>query len=472
LHVGTFTSAGSFRGAIEKLDHVVETGLTAIELMPIADFSGRRNWGYDGVLPYAPDSSYGRPEDLKALIDEAHLRGLMVFLDVVYNHFGPEGNYLARYAPDFFVPAHTPWGQAVDYRVPEVRAFAIDNALHWVDHYRFDGLRLDAVHTIPEPGQSLLLSELSLSVGDLAAARGRAIHLVLENDDNRASLLDPDRNPPHGKYRAQWNDDYHHAWHVLLTGERAGYYQDYADPRPHLARALAAGFIYQVEISAHRAGRRRGEKSGVLPPTAFVNFLQNHDQIGNRPMGDRLQADEAAISAALAITLLAPMVPLMFMGEEWGSARPFPFFCDFQGELAQAVRKGRREEFKSAYPVIGDDIPDPLAEDTFASAILDWEARATPAGQRRLALVRELLTTRSKMIVPRLAGAAFGSARWDDRVLTADWRLRDGGRLSLMANLSDAESRPSSMPAGTPIWGVSSGEALPPWSVFWRIGAG
>jgi maltooligosyltrehalose trehalohydrolase len=473
LHVGTFTPAGSFRGAIEKLDHVVETGLTAIELMPIADFSGRRNWGYDGVLLYAPDSSYGRPEDLKALIDEAHLRGLMVFLDVVYNHFGPEGNYLARYAPDFFVPAHTPWGQAIDYRVPEVRAFAIDNALHWLAHYRFDGLRLDAVHTIPQPGQSLLLSELSLAVGDLAAARGRALHLVLENDDNRASLLDPDRNPPHGKYRAQWNDDYHHAWHVLLTGERAGYYRDYAsDPRPHLARALAAGFAYQGEISAHRAGRRRGEKSGALPPTALVNFLQNHDQIGNRPLGDRLQADEAAISAALAITLLAPMVPLMFMGEEWGSARPFPFFCDFQGDLAQAVRKGRRKEFKSAYAVFGDDIPDPLAEDTFRSANLDWEARATPGAQRRLALVRELLTTRSRMIVPRLAGAAFGSARWDDRVLTVDWRMGDGSRLSLMANLSDAVSRPSSTPAGSPIWGGSSGETLPPWSVFWRIGAG
>ena len=473
LHVGTFTPAGSFRGAIERLDHVVETGLTAIELMPIADFAGRRNWGYDGVLPYAPDSSYGRPEDLKALVDEAHLRGLMVFLDVVYNHFGPEGNYLARYAPAFFVPAHTPWGQAIDYRVPEVRAFAIANALHWLGHYRFDGLRLDAVHTIPEPGQSLLLGELSLAVGNLAAARGRAIHLVLENDDNRASLLDPHRDPPHGKYRAQWNDDYHHAWHVLLTGERTGYYQDYApDPRPHLARALAAGFAYQGETSAHRAGRRRGETSEELPPTAFVNFLQNHDQIGNRPLGDRLQADEAAISAALAITLLAPMVPLLFMGEEWGSARPFPFFCDFHGELAQAVRKGRREEFKSAYAVLGDDIPDPLAESTFRSAILDWEARATPGAQRRLALVRELLTTRRKMIVPRLAGAAFGSARWDDRVLTADWRLGDGGRLSLMANLSDAEARPSAMPAGTPIWGGSVGEVLPPWSVFWRIGAG
>jgi len=474
LHVGTFTPAGSFRGAIEKLDHLVETGVTAIELMPIADFSGRRNWGYDGVLLYAPDSSYGRPEDLKALIDEAHLRGLMVFLDVVYNHFGPEGNYLSRYAPDFFLPAHTPWGQAIDYRVPEVRAFAIDNALHWLGRYRFDGLRLDAVHAIPEPGQSLLLNELSLAVGILAAASGRSIHLVLENDDNRVSLLDPGRNPPHGKYRAQWNDDYHHAWHVLLTGERTGYYQDYApDPRPHLARVLSSGFAYQGEPSAHRAGRSRGEASGGLPPTAFVDFLQNHDQIGNRPLGDRLtkQADEAAISAALAVMLLAPMPPLMFMGEEWGCTQPFPFFCDFHGDLAQAVRKGRREEFKSAYAVLGDEIPDPLAEDTFRSAILDWEARATPTGQRRLTLVRDLLMTRRKMIVPRLARAAFGSAHWDDHVLGADWWLGDGSRLLLLANLSDAKSRSPQMPAGTPIWGGRLGQSLPPWSVSWSIGA-
>jgi maltooligosyltrehalose trehalohydrolase len=458
---------------------VVETGLTAIELMPVADFSGRRNWGYDGVLLYAPDSSYGRPEDLKALIDEAHLRGLMVFLDVVYNHFGPEGNYLPRYAPDFFVPARTPWGQAIDYRVSEVRAFAIENALHWLDHYRFDGLRLDAVHSVPQPGQSLLLNELSLAAGELAAASGRSIHLVLENDDNQAGLLDPSTDPPHGKYRAQWNDDYHHAWHVLLTGERRGYYQDYApDPRPHLARVLSAGFAYQGETSPHRDGRRRGETSGTLSPTAFVDFLQNHDQIGNRPLGDRLtaQADETALAAALAITLLAPSVPLLFMGEEWGSTRPFPFFCDFHGDLAQAVRNGRREEFKAAYAALGDDIPDPLAEDTFRSAVLDWETRGTRAGQRRLKLVRDLLMTRRKMIAPALAGAVFGSARfgsapWDEHVLTADWGLGDGRRLLLLANLCDAASRPSLIPAGTPIWGGPPGENLPPWSVFWSIGA-
>jgi malto-oligosyltrehalose trehalohydrolase len=472
LHVGTFTPEGSFRAAIDKLDHVAETGLTAIELMPVADFSGRRNWGYDGVLLYAPDSSYGRPEDLKALIDAAHLRGLMVFLDVVYNHFGPEGNYLARYAPEFFVRARTPWGQAIDYTVPEVRAFAIDNALHWLGHYRFDGLRLDAIHAIPEPGQSLLLNELSLAAGILASASGRAIHLVLENDDNNAGLLDPERDPPHGKYRAQWNDDYHHAWHVLLTGERAGYYQDYgADPRANLARALGSGFAYQGEASAHRGNRPRGQASGMLPPTAFVNFLQNHDQIGNRALGDRLNSDEAAISAALAVTLLAPMPPLLFMGEEWGSVRPFPFFCDFPGDLAQAVRNGRREEFKSAYAELGDGIPDPLAEETFRSAVLDWDARATPAGQRRLTLVRDLLMTRRALIVPRLAGAAFGAARWEDRMLRADWRLGDSLRLHLLANLSDATCRSPQMPAGKPIWGGTPGDTLPPWSVFWSIGA-
>ncbi|MEA2938418.1 MAG: maltooligosyltrehalose trehalohydrolase, partial [Alphaproteobacteria bacterium] len=207
LHVGAFTPEGSYRGAIDKLDHLVDAGFTAIELMPLSDFAGRWNWGYDGVLPFAPDSSYGRPDDLKALIDAAHQRGLMVFLDVVYNHFGPEGNYLGRYAPGFFTAANTPWGSAIDYRVPQVRAFAIENALAWLRDYRFDGLRLDAVHAIVEPGVPSVLADLSLAVGSFAQASGRQIHLVLENDDNQASLLDPLAASAPGKYRAQWNDD-------------------------------------------------------------------------------------------------------------------------------------------------------------------------------------------------------------------------------------------------------------------------
>ena len=232
-HVGTFTAEGTYRAMIDKLDHLVATGITALELMPLADFAGRRGWGYDGVLWYAPDSAYGRPDDLKTLIDEAHLRGLMVFLDVVYNHFGPEGNYLGRYAPAFFTDAHTPWGSAIDYRVPQVRAFAVENALSWLSDYRFDGLRLDAAnHIMAIPGEQSMLQDLSVAAGELAKATGRHIHLVLENGDNRASLLDAAQEPPNGKYRAQWNDDYHHAWHVMLTGELAGYYARLSDAAP------------------------------------------------------------------------------------------------------------------------------------------------------------------------------------------------------------------------------------------------
>ena len=475
-HVGTFTPGGTFRTAIEKLDHVVETGVTAIELMPIADFAGRRNWGYDGVLLYAPDSVYGRPDDLRALIDEAHARGLMVFLDVVYNHFGPEGNYLHHYAPTFFASAHTPWGHAIDYNIPQVRAFAIGNALHWLERYRFDGLRLDAVHAIVETGRPSVLYDLSRVVGHFAAATGRMIHLVLENDDNRASFLDPCANPSEGKYRAQWNDDYHHAWHRLLTGEDSGYYRDYApDPRRHIARVLSSGFAYQGEASPHRHGRSRGEVSAALSPLAFVNFLQNHDQIGNRPLGDRLapRVPEAALAAALAITLLAPMPPLLFMGEEWGSTQPFPFFCDFQGALADAVRKGRQEEFKSAYAEPGDGVLDPLDEATFRSAVLDWDARTTLEGRRRLAWIRELLTTRRQEIVPQLASAKFLAARCEQRILSANWLLADGKTLRMLANLADDGAElPRNFRPLRPIWGGDPPATLPPWSVFWSIGEG
>jgi maltooligosyltrehalose trehalohydrolase len=474
-HVGTFTPEGSYRAMIGKLDHLVQTGITALELMPLADFPGKRNWGYDGVLWYAPDSVYGRPDDLKVLIDEAHLRGLMVFLDVVYNHFGPDGNYLGRYAPAFFTDAQTPWGSAIDYRVQQVRDFAIENALYWLREYRFDGLRLDAVHAIPEQGEISMLGDLSRAVGDFAAETGRHIHLMLENDDNAARLLDASEDPPRGKYRAQWNDDYHHAWHVLLTGETHGYYGDYRRaPLEDIARALGSGFVYQGEASAHRGGQLRGEPSGALAPTAFVNFLQNHDQIGNRALGDRLErnADPRAIEAALAMTLLAPMVPMLFMGEEWGCKTPFPFFCDFQGDLAEAVRQGRRKEFAGAYAKYGDEIPDPLDASTVQGAVLDWSGLDAESGRKRLKLVRELLTIRRSKIVPRLAGACFGEARANENgILTANWRMGDNSTLSLIANLSD---RDASLAAGeikgTLIWGTELGQTIPPWSASWRIG--
>jgi malto-oligosyltrehalose trehalohydrolase len=476
LHVGTFATAGTYRGVIDKLDHFVEAGITAIELMPLADFAGARNWGYDGVLLFAPDSSYGRPDDLRRLIDAAHARGLMVFLDVVYNHFGPEGNYLSRYAPQFFTAAQTPWGSAIDYRNPTVRAFVIENALHWLGRYRFDGLRLDAVHAITEPGEPSILTDLSRVVGGLAAASGRQIHLVLENDDNRTSLLDPRTDPPRGQFRAQWNDDYHHAWHVLLAGETGGYYGDYArEPTARIARILASGFDYQGEASSHRGGRRRGEPSGALSPIAFVNFLQNHDQIGNRALGERLEvlARPAAIEAALAVTLIAPMPPLLFMGEEWGSTQPFPFFCDFKGDLAEAVRQGRREEFKAAYARYGNDIPDPLSAATFQSAVLDWEALASVAGSRRLSLVRELLTVRTKEILPYLPGVVFGHAQVDGAVLTSTWLFSGGRRLMLLANLSsETAARPAGFAPHRVIWAAQAGgDEILPWTVVWGVGA-
>jgi maltooligosyltrehalose trehalohydrolase len=320
-----------------------------------------------------------------------------------------------------------------------------------------------------------MLHELSRAVGDLAAKTGRHIHLMLENDDNRASLLDAEANPPKGDYRAQWNDDYHHAWHVLLTGETHGYYSDYANsPLPDIARALGSGFVYQGEASVHRGGQLRGEPSGKLAPTAFVNFLQNHDQIGNRAFGDRLESkvNAAAMEAALAITLLAPAIPMMFMGEEWGSTAPFPFFCDFEENLAKAVRNGRRREYAWAYAKYGDEVPDPLDPATFQSAVLDWESRKQAAGRQRLALVRELLSLRQRQIVARLAGAAFGGAdAADNGLLTASWRMGDGAALHLLANLSEQAVTHRSAAGGSNIWGGEPGNSLQPWSVFWRLDA-
>jgi malto-oligosyltrehalose trehalohydrolase len=298
---------------------------------------------------------------------------------------------------------------------------------------------------------------------------------MLENDDNAASLLDANEDMPRGKHRAQWNDDYHHAWHVLLSGETHGYYGDYRHaPLNDIARALGSGFVYQGEASAHRDGQLRGEPSGALAPTAFINFLQNHDQIGNRALGDRLEGtvDPRAIEAALAIILLAPMVPMLFMGEEWGAKSPFPFFCDFQGELAEAVRQGRRREFAGAYARYGDEIPDPLEPSTAQSAMLDWTAADAAPGAERLRLVRELLTIRRREIVPRLADARFGSAvASDNGLLTAHWPMGDSTTLSLIANLSDRDaSHGDHKTRGTLIWGTALNQSVPPWSVFWHIG--
>lgn len=471
-HVGTFTRGGTFHAMFEQLDHLAETGITALELMPVAEFPGRWNWGYDGVQWFAPDAAYGRPDELKGLVDAAHARGLMMFLDVVYNHFGPEGNYLHRIAPPFFSNEHhTPWGVAIDYRVPEVRAFAIENALHWLREYRFDGLRLDAVHAIVEPGEPNILTELAAAVHELAQDSGRHIHLVLENDDNAAHFLQPTPKAASGYYRAQWNDDYHHAWHVLLTGERQGYYHDYQDAGERIARALAQGFAYQGENSPFRS-RPRGEPSAQLPRADFVNFVQNHDQIGNRPMGERLTklATRQALEAAMAVLFLQPGPPLIFMGDEWGAIEPFPFFCDFHGELAEAVRQGRRREFAEAYALHGDEIPDPLSGATRDAAVLDWDAREKPAHANRLALTKALLAARHRFVAPLLPTMTTpGEARFEAGLLTARWGAGKKS-LTLLANLSETAKAKPQRAWGKPIWGDNPPAELSPWSVYAAIG--
>ncbi|HEX8964227.1 MAG TPA: malto-oligosyltrehalose trehalohydrolase, partial [Rhodocyclaceae bacterium] len=447
LHVGAFSPEGTFAGVMQRLDYLADLGVTAIELMPVADFPGRHNWGYDGVLPFAPDSRYGRPEDLKALVQAAHAHGLMMFLDVVYNHFGPEGNYLASYAAPFFTDRHkTPWGDAIGFDGPEgdtVRGFFIHNALYWLEEYRFDGLRFDAVHAIPDPGRQRLLVDLAEAVRS-GPARERHIHLVLENDANEARYL---RHPQDAAklYDAQWNDDVHHAVHALITGQADGYYADYAaEPIAHLCRCLAAGFAWQGEPSGFRGGAARGEDTAGLPPDAFVAFLQNHDQVGNRAFGERIGAlaEPRAVDAATSLLLLSPFPPLLFMGEEFCAATPFLFFCDFGPDLARAVTAGRRAEFARfagfADPARREDIPDPGADATFARSRLDWAAVTKPPHARCLKRTRQLLDLRRREIVPRLAGIGTGKCttrRFGRHALSASWILGDGARLSVAANL-------------------------------------
>jgi maltooligosyltrehalose trehalohydrolase len=438
LHLGALSERGNFSGAIVHLDYLAELGVTAIELMPIAECPGERNWGYDGVQWFAPSRRYGRPEELKALVDACHARGIAVLLDVVYNHFGPEGNYLHAIAPDFFTERHhTPWGAAINYDGPRsrpVRDFVLHNALYWLEEFHLDGLRLDAVHAIRDESRPDILAELAAAVR--RRITGREVHLVLENDHNEARRLEHD-------YTGQWNDDVHHALHVLLTNENRSYYGDYAErPIEHLGRALATGFAYQGEPSEHRSGHPRGEPSDRLPATGFVSFLQNHDQIGNTPVGTRIAAvaPEALVHAAIAIVLLSPQIPLLFMGEEWAAGRPFPFFCDFGPPLDEAVRAGRRREFahypEFANPQAQRHIPDPNAEETFAAARLDWSEPHAGSHARWLGRYRELLAIRQREIIPRLKGMAPGGTyeMLSRAALRVRWRLRDGSLLLLLAN--------------------------------------
>jgi maltooligosyltrehalose trehalohydrolase len=422
VHPGT---AGGFRGIRDDLPRLKELGITAVELMPVNGFPGQRNWGYDGVLPYTPDSTYGSPDDLKQLVDTAHGLGLMMFLDVVYNHFGPDGNYLHTYAPQFFRDdVNTPWGPAIDFRRREVRDYFTGNVLMWLNEYRFDGLRFDAVHAIQEQDW---VEEMAAAVR-AAIDPDRHVHLVLEHH-NAGSLL-------RKAVDAQWNDDGHNVLHVLLTDEAGGYYADYADdPAAKLARVLAEGWVYQGQHSGY-LNAPRGEPSAGLPPYAHVLFLQNHDQIGNRALGERLTTltSAAALEAAISLQLLCPQIPLLFMGEETASATPFLFFTDHHAKLADAVREGRRQEFarfaEFSDPDKRERIPDPNAAGTFAASV------PQPGLAKRFAFYQHLIALRMSQIVPRLPGTvSLGADAIGPKAVLARWRLGDGACLTIVTNL-------------------------------------
>ncbi|MDO0864979.1 malto-oligosyltrehalose trehalohydrolase [Xanthomonas campestris pv. campestris] len=419
LHVG---ACGGYAGVQAQLPQLAAMGITAIELMPLSAFPGAHNWGYDGVLPYAPAEAYGTPDELKALIDAAHGHGLMVLLDVVYNHFGPDGNYLGSYASAFFnEDKPTPWGAAIDFRKPPVQRYFLDNALMWLHEYGFDGLRLDAVHAITP---NAFLDTLRETI-EASLPAGRHVHLVLENEANQASQLDRG-------YTAQWDDDFHNALHVLLTGEEEGYYAAFADqPTQHLARVLGEGFAYQGQPDPR--GHVRGEPSGALPPHKFVIFAQNHDQIGNRACGERLSVlvSPQRLRAALALTALTPMIPLFFMGEPWGATQPFLFFTDFGPPLDDAVREGRRREFAHfaafADPAKRETIPDPNSHATFAASRAPIEDAAHGDGAQWAAWFQALLGVRRQWLVPGLAQArALRASVLADGAVTATWELPGG----------------------------------------------
>jgi malto-oligosyltrehalose trehalohydrolase len=482
VHVGTFTEQGNFAGVIERLDALVSLGVTAIELMPIGAFPGRRNWGYDVAFPYACANAYGRPDDLKRLIDAAHQRGLMVLLDVVYNHFGPEGNFLSLYAPQFFTERHqTPWGAGINFDgagSEAVREFFIGNAIRWIREFHFDGLRLDAVHAIVDDSARHFLPELAERVRQ--SVPHRIVHLILENEDNQAKRLV--REPGHGPvdFTAQWNDDVHHVLHVAATAETFGYYADYQGDTLKLARALSEGFAFQGEFMPFR-GSARGEPSGHLPSVAFVAFVQNHDQIGNRARGerwDKLACDEARHAVA-AVYLLLPQIPMLFMGEEWSAAQPFPFFCDFEGDLAHGVRTGRQAEL-SHLPEFSDPsqhhtIPDPLSVETFQSAVLRWEERGQDAHGRWLDWYQKILTARRREIVPRLLNLTGGKSTYlirGPQAVSVQWLCAGGERLQLDANLSAAAQGCFDARPGRQIWlegHRGEGGILAPWTVEWSI---
>jgi malto-oligosyltrehalose trehalohydrolase len=476
LHIGTFTPQGTFLAAIEKLDHLVQLGITAIEIMSLGDFPGRWNWGYDGVLLYAPDSSYGRPEELKQLVDAAHQRGLMVLLDVVYNHFGPEGNYIGQYFPDVVTREYqTPWGQALNFDAKhseQTRELIVNNALYWIREFRMDGLRLDAVHAIFDRSSLHILDEIAQAAR--RAAGDRPIHLILESDDRVLHHLVRNEGLAPVSSTAQWNHDSQKLLALALTSNRTGQ-QDYEETLL-LCRALTEGFT----SGPHH--RNAPESAGQLRigPAGFISFLQTHDVVGNRIRGERISdlAPAHVVRAIASVYLLAPQVPMLFMGEEWGASSPFPFFCDFSGELRDAVRNGRLEQF--ATPEQRADlsfvasVPDPLGESTFLSAKLHWDELAGEPHASLLHWYQRALAARKKHILPHLLRLHSTDGEFvvpGPRQLRIRWRLSDI-ELILEANLSSAPSSVFEPPAGDVFWLEGSSpdaRTLDAWSVRWAL---
>jgi maltooligosyltrehalose trehalohydrolase len=424
LHIGTFTPEGTFRAAASRLSHLKAAGITCIEIMPVAQFPGTRGWGYDGVLHYAPHNAYGTPDDLRTLVDEAHSHGIMVLLDVVYNHFGPEGNYLSQYAPAFFRnDRETPWGAAISFEQDAVRRYFIENALYWIGDFRFDGFRFDAAEQMVDSSSPPFLSEMAQTLQKTFP--GQVLHLVVEDQLSRRSLLAREDNGRPALYTASWNDDFHHLLHVIATGEAVGHYENY--------------------------GEDYWRMQAPPPPQAYVNFLQNHDQIGNRAFGERLPALAGGqlIEVLTALLLLAPQIPLLFMGEEYGEDRPFFFFADYEGNIAHATRAGRKAEADNFGGMPDgkslEDLPDPVSADNFRASKLDWSKAASPGGREKIAFLRQLIELRRKHVVPLLARAGAVSSeilKTDDGVVAVDWSF-PSGTLRLRANLTD---RPEPLP--------------------------
>lgn len=470
LHIGTFTKEGTFRAAIDRLPYLAELGVTMIEVMPVAHFGGSRGWGYDGVLLYAPHAAYGPPEDFKAFVDAAHGHGLMVVLDIVLNHFGPEGNYLPMLAPSFFHPGKTtPWGAAIAYETDAVRRYIVENALYWLEEFHLDGLRFDAIDVIEDTSEKHVLIEIAERIR--AEITDRPIHLTTEDARNIVSLHPRDENGNALLFTAEWNDDFHNAVHVLATGETHAYYEDFAkDPERLTARALTEGFAYQGEISP-RKGKARGVKSIDQPPVAFVDFIQNHDQVGNRAQGERLLllAGAHRTKVLLASLLLSPHIPLLFMGEEYGETNPFLFFTDFHGDLAKAVRDGRRKEFEG-HAGHGDDslVPDPNARQTFDFSTLDWNKLSSADGRDWLEFTGRLLELRKQHIVPLLPSAHGRSGKilkTDKGFLAVTWTFPKG-TLSMAINTGERPQTPPRQPGRVIFAWPEEAENLPPNSIM------